>query len=647
MRPVTLLTDYGTTDEFAGVLHAVIARIAPDARIVDLGHGIPRHDVVAGALVLERTLPYAPAGVHVAVVDPGVGGPRRALALRTAAEDRLLVGPDNGLLLPAAARFGGVAEAVEISASPWRLEPVSATFHGRDLFAPVAARLAAGARLADAGTPLDADDLVALELPRPEVGETVVAAVARVDGFGNIALHAHADDLAACGLRAGDDVRVRPLPRAPVGPGEPARTIGRAGLVARYGRTFADVALGEPARARGLGRARPGRPQRGRRRGRARARGRRPGGARAGVSALGRPRIHLRTTGSTNDRARALAAAGAPHGTLVTTGEQTAGRGRQGRTWLAPAGQALLLSLVLRDPDALLPLRAGLAVADVAGAAARVKWPNDVLLDGRKLAGILVEARPQDGWAVLGIGLNAAVDLAALPAEVRARAATLGRPPEAALAELLPALERRLAEPADRTLAALRERDALLGAPVRWEGGEGTGAGIADDGALLVRTDDGLLAPERRRGPPRRLNAGTNVNTGWVGRASGTSHSAAAPDRVRTSRRNPSSTAHSAALRTAGGDADVHRRRPPGWASSSRPQTLPTVPFVCGRDDVRPPRPPSARADPRRSAHVRHRRTAFVTPATSPRPRTCRSRPARLARGRARTSGGAARRSRA
>jgi BirA family biotin operon repressor/biotin-[acetyl-CoA-carboxylase] ligase len=210
------------------------------------------------------------------------------------------------------------------------------------------------------------------------------------------------------------------------------------------------------------------------------------------VSALGRPRIHLRTTGSTNDRARALAAAGAPHGTLVTTGEQTAGRGRQGRTWLAPAGQALLLSLVLRDPDALLPLRAGLAVADMAGADARGKWPNDVLLDGRKLAGILVEARPQDGWAVLGIGLNAAVDLAALPAEVRARAATLARPPEAALADLLPALERRLAEPADRTLAALRERDALLGAPVRWEGGEGTGAGIADDGALLVHTDEGL-----------------------------------------------------------------------------------------------------------------------------------------------------------
>jgi BirA family biotin operon repressor/biotin-[acetyl-CoA-carboxylase] ligase len=210
---------------------------------------------------------------------------------------------------------------------------------------------------------------------------------------------------------------------------------------------------------------------------------------------LGRPRLHLRSTPSTNDRARELAAAGAPHGMLVTAGEQTAGRGRQGRTWAAPPGQALLCSLVLRASDALLPLRAGLAVADVAGPEARVKWPNDVLLGGRaKLAGVLVEARPQEGWAVLGIGLNAAVELGALPDDVRPRAATLGRPPaalEATLAELLAALERRLAEPADATLAALRARDALLGAPVRWDGGEGTGAGIADDGALLVRRPDG------------------------------------------------------------------------------------------------------------------------------------------------------------
>ena len=129
------------------------------------------------------------------------------------------------------------------------------------------------------------------------------------------------------------------------------------------------------------------------------------------MSALGRPRLHLRETTSTNDRARALAAAGAPHGTLVTAAAQTAGRGRQGRTWSAPPGRALLLSLVLRSPDRMLPLAAAVAVADAAGPDAAIKWPNDVLLDGRKVAGILAEARPQDGWAVLGIGLNVAVRL--------------------------------------------------------------------------------------------------------------------------------------------------------------------------------------------------------------------------------------------
>jgi BirA family transcriptional regulator, biotin operon repressor / biotin---[acetyl-CoA-carboxylase] ligase len=230
----------------------------------------------------------------------------------------------------------------------------------------------------------------------------------------------------------------------------------------------------------------------------------RPGGgarhdrapARAMTDRLGRPRVHLRATSSTNDRARALAAAGAPHGTLVTAGEQTAGRGRQGRTWAAPPGSALLCSLLLRDYDPLLPLRAGLAVADLAGPAALVKWPNDVLLDGRKLAGILVEARPQDGWAVLGIGVNVAVDLRDLPPDVRDRAATLGRPRsrlESTLAELLRALERRLAEPPDATLAALRARDALRGRPVTWASGEGVGAGIDDAGALVVRLPDGEL----------------------------------------------------------------------------------------------------------------------------------------------------------
>jgi len=207
---------------------------------------------------------------------------------------------------------------------------------------------------------------------------------------------------------------------------------------------------------------------------------------------LGRPRLHLRATTSTNDRARALAIAGAPHGALVTAGEQSAGRGRQGRTWVAPPGRALLLSLLLRSYDALLPLRGGLAVADLAGGAARVKWPNDVLVEGGKLAGVLVEARPQSGWAVLGIGVNVAVELASLPSDLRA--STLGRPPEAleeTLDELLACLERRLAEPAADSLAALRSRDALLGRRVRWDGGSGIGAGIDDAGALLVRVADG------------------------------------------------------------------------------------------------------------------------------------------------------------
>ena len=204
------------------------------------------------------------------------------------------------------------------------------------------------------------------------------------------------------------------------------------------------------------------------------------------MSRLGRPRLHLREIDSTNRRARELAAAGAPHGTLVTAGAQTAGRGRQGRTWDAPEGAALLCSLIVRELDPLLSLRAGLAVADVAGAAARVKWPNDVLLDGGKVAGVLVEGRPGDGWAVVGIGVN----VAAAPEGVGAVA--LGRPDvEAVLAELLAALELRLGEPPADTLRALRERDALLGAELSWEGGSGVGDGIGDDGGLRVRLADG------------------------------------------------------------------------------------------------------------------------------------------------------------
>lgn len=210
---------------------------------------------------------------------------------------------------------------------------------------------------------------------------------------------------------------------------------------------------------------------------------------------LGTPRLHLRTTDSTNERARRLAAAGAPHGTLVTAGEQTAGRGRQGRSWNAPPGRALLMSLVLRERPELVTLAAAVAVADVAGGGARIKWPNDVLLaDGGKVAGVLTEARPQEGWAVLGIGLNVAVRAQDLPLALRGRAATLGLQPgavEPLLAALLDALQVRLGEEPAALLSAYRARDALLGRTVRWHGGRGVAAGIDGAGRLLVDGDDG------------------------------------------------------------------------------------------------------------------------------------------------------------
>ena len=226
MRPITFLSDYGLADEFVGVVHGVIARVAPGVRVIDLTHGVPRHDTVAGALALERALPFTPPGVHLAVVDPEVGARRRAVALRTGEEDRLLVGPDNGLLTAAADRFGGAVEAVEISRSPWRLEPVSATFHGRDVFAPVAARLAAGEGLADAGEPMEVGDLVALTLPEATVADgTVTAHVLAIDGFGNVLLdvtHAIARDAFRLGrpVWAGDRQATFARTFADVGPGE-------------------------------------------------------------------------------------------------------------------------------------------------------------------------------------------------------------------------------------------------------------------------------------------------------------------------------------------------------------------------------------------------------------------------------------------
>jgi BirA family biotin operon repressor/biotin-[acetyl-CoA-carboxylase] ligase len=209
---------------------------------------------------------------------------------------------------------------------------------------------------------------------------------------------------------------------------------------------------------------------------------------------LGSPRAHFRLIDSTNARARSLAAAGAPHGTVVTAAEQSAGRGRQGRTWSAPAGRALLCSVVIREPPRLLPLVAGVAVASAVGPASQIKWPNDVLVDGRKVAGILVEGRVQEGWAVVGIGVNVAVAPGEFPAEVRDRAGTLGLEPGAIepwLEGLLRSLELWLGAGSEAVLDALRARDALLGQEVRWRDGVGVGAGIDGDGRLVVTTASG------------------------------------------------------------------------------------------------------------------------------------------------------------
>ena len=224
---------------------------------------------------------------------------------------------------------------------------------------------------------------------------------------------------------------------------------------------------------------------------------------------IGSPRVHHRVTDSTNERAKELALAGAPHGTLVTADEQTAGRGRQGRQWVAPPGKALLMSVVLRHlggAQAHLPLAAALAACEASELSVphlhcTIKWPNDVWIDGRKLAGILVEGRPQEGWAVLGIGLNVATTADEFPDELREIATSLAvasadtDPPsvETVLGHLLVQLELRVDDNPDSIIASWRERDALSGRQVRWSGGEGTATGIDESGALIVETSAGRV----------------------------------------------------------------------------------------------------------------------------------------------------------
>jgi S-adenosylmethionine hydrolase len=202
------LTDFGLEDDFAGTCRGVIKRIAPEVEVIDITHGIPPQHVLQGALVLANTLPFMPAGVHVAIVDPGVGGDRKPLALR-GKDERVYVGPDNGLLLVAADRLGGVSEAVEIVERTYMLEPVSHTFHGRDIFSPAAAHIASGVGLAELGPALDPADLRRLEVPEPTVGETRIrATVLYIDRFGNVQLNVTAEHLGRIGVQPGNRVEV-------------------------------------------------------------------------------------------------------------------------------------------------------------------------------------------------------------------------------------------------------------------------------------------------------------------------------------------------------------------------------------------------------------------------------------------------------
>jgi S-adenosylmethionine hydrolase len=247
-RPIVFMSDYGMADEFVGICHGVVARIAPRARVIDLTHAIPRHDVVAAAMVLARAVPFMPEdAVYLGVVDPGVGSARRPVAV-TCRSGALLVGPDNGVLSMAWATLGGAARAAEITSERVLLGPVSATFHGRDVFAPAAANLSIGMPLEDLGPPVDPRTLHTVEMPAPMILQGVVGArVTGVDGYGNVQLNARPRDLEAAGIEGSAEVCGRIVTRVStfvdVAEGSPAAIVDSQGFVALVvnGGSAADV----------------------------------------------------------------------------------------------------------------------------------------------------------------------------------------------------------------------------------------------------------------------------------------------------------------------------------------------------------------------------------------------------------------------
>jgi hypothetical protein len=228
-RYLTFLTDYGLDDGFVAACHGVGARIAPQATIIDITHLVPPGDVRRGGAVLAQTVPYLPPAVHVAVVDPGVGTARRAVAI--SAGESVFVGPDNGLLSWAVNAAGGASRAVSLTNRGLWLNKVTATFHGRDIFMPVAANLAAGADLASAGEEIDLADLIWLPPPARQVRDSVAEGeVLTVDRFGNVQLTITAADASAIGLRPGGTVLV---------------SVGRQQLTLPFREMFGAVASGD------------------------------------------------------------------------------------------------------------------------------------------------------------------------------------------------------------------------------------------------------------------------------------------------------------------------------------------------------------------------------------------------------------------
>lgn len=227
---VTFLSDYGLEDEFVGVCHAVMLRIAPELRVVDINHNILRQDIRHGAVVLLQSLPYLPDSVHLAVVDPGVGSGRRAIVVETLRGERF-VAPDNGLVIPAAEASGGIKKAFSIEDRRLLLTPISRTFQGRDVFAPVAAHIAAGVDPGELGPQVAPEELVQLEIPEAWVHDDHLhAEVLQVDRFGNLQMNLALEQLENVGIAAGDRVEVR---------------IEGHRLQVPFGETFADVGTGD------------------------------------------------------------------------------------------------------------------------------------------------------------------------------------------------------------------------------------------------------------------------------------------------------------------------------------------------------------------------------------------------------------------